>query len=82
MYHIEYQKRKEYNTIMYSINTKTLLFKVLIPTSLLSLTYLVLGCLFQKIPYLLLFCILGTVILVPVELGMILSASKIYVFIV
>lgn len=61
---------------MYSINTKTLLFKVLIPTSLLSLTYLVLGCLFQKIPYLLLFCILGTVILVPVELGMILSASK------
>ena len=67
---------------MYSINTKTLLFKVLIPTSLLSLTYLVLGCLFQKIPYLLLFCILGTVILVLVELGMILSASKIYVFIV
>lgn len=61
---------------MYSINTKTLLFKVLIPTSLLSLTYLVLGCLFQEIPYLLLFCILGTVILVPVELGMILSASK------
>ena len=31
---------------------------------------------FCNIPYILLFCILGTVILVPMELGMIMSASK------
>ncbi len=61
---------------MYSINTKSLLLKIFIPTSLLSLAYLVWGCLFQKIPYLLLFCILGTVILVPAELGMILSGQE------
>lgn len=57
------------------INIKELIIKILIPTVLLSTSYLVLGHL-CRIPHLLLFCILGTVFLVPVELGMILSASK------
>lgn len=60
---------------MSKIGTKGLLARVFIPTIVLSLTYLLLGH-FCKIPHLLLFCILGTVILVPIELGVILSASK------
>lgn len=57
------------------MDCKGLILSVFIPTSALSLAYLFLGH-FCKIPYILLFCILGTVILVPIELGMILSASK------
>ncbi len=57
------------------INLKELIIKILIPTTLLSTTYLVLGH-FCKIPHLLLFCILGTIFLVPTELGMICQASK------
>lgn len=60
---------------MHTINTKGLLLRIFIPTSLLSLAYLLLGQ-FSKIPHLLLFCILGTVVLMPIELGIILSASK------
>ena len=60
---------------MNRIDTKGLCLRIFIPTLVLSVTYLVLGhvC---KIPHLLLFCILGTIILVPIELGVILSASK------
>lgn len=60
---------------MNKINTKSLLLKIFIPTTALSLSYLILGH-FCNMPYILLFCILGTVILVPMELGMIMSASK------
>ncbi|MFA9464007.1 MAG: lysostaphin resistance A-like protein [Velocimicrobium sp.] len=60
---------------MNKIDTKGLLLRIFIPTLVLSLTYLLLGN-FCKMPYLLLFCILATVILVPIELGVILSASK------
>lgn len=60
---------------MYTIHPKGLLLRIFIPTSLLSLAYLLLGQ-FHKIPHLLLFCILGTVVLIPIELGIILSASK------
>lgn len=60
---------------MKKINVKGLLLRIFIPTLILSLAYLVLGH-FCKIPHLLLFCILATVILVPIELGVILSASK------
>lgn len=60
---------------MKKIATKGLLLRIYIPTLLLSLTYLLLGH-FCKMPHLLLFCTLGTVILVPIELGLILSASK------
>jgi membrane protease YdiL (CAAX protease family) len=60
---------------MHKINTKELLLKIFLPTTTLTLAYLLLGH-FCQIPHLLLFCILGTLILVPMELGMILLASK------
>lgn len=60
---------------MNRIDTKGLLLRIFIPTIVLSMSYLILGH-FCNIPYILLFCILGTVILVPMELGMIMSASK------
>ena len=60
---------------MNRINTKSLLFKIFIQTTILTLSYLLLGH-FCNIPHILLFCILATVILVPAELAMILSASK------
>lgn len=57
------------------LSEKGLLLRIFVPTIVLSLSYLLLGH-FCNIPYILLFCILGTVILVPMELGMIMSASK------
>lgn len=60
---------------MNKIDTKGLILRIFAPTTVLSLSYLILGH-FCNIPHILLFCILGTVILVPMELGMILSASK------
>ena len=60
---------------MNQINTKQLLLYILIPTTAVSLSYLMLGH-FSPMPHLLLFCILGTVTLVPIELGFIFSASK------
>lgn len=60
---------------MNKIDTKGLILRIFLPTIVLSLSYLLLGN-FCNIPHILLFCILGTVILVPMELGIILSASK------
>ena len=60
---------------MKKIDTKGLLLRIFAPTTVLSLSYLILGH-FCNMPHILLFCILGTVILVPMELGMIISASK------
>lgn len=60
---------------MYTIHIKGLLVRIFIPTTVLTIVYLLIGS-FSKIPHLLLFCILGTVILVPIELGIILCASK------
>lgn len=60
---------------MNKIDTKGLLLRIFTPTIVLSLSYLLLGH-FCNIPHILLFCILGTVTLVPMELGIILSASK------
>lgn len=60
---------------MNKIDTKGLLLRIFIPTIVLSLSYLILGHL-CNVPYILLFCILGTVILLPMELGVILLASK------
>ncbi len=57
------------------IDTKGLLLRIYIPTTVLSASYLLLGH-FCNIPHLLLFCILGTFLLVPMELGVILSESK------
>lgn len=60
---------------MNKIDFKGLLLRIFTPTIVLSLSYLLLGnvC---NIPHILLFCVLGTVILVPMELGIILFASK------
>ena len=60
---------------MNKIDTKGLLIRIFIPTIVLCLSYLILGH-FCNMPYILLFCILGTVTLFPIELGMILHASK------
>lgn len=60
---------------MYNINAKGLVLRIFIPTIVLSLSYLILGH-FCSIPHILLFCILGTLVLAPIELGIILKASK------
>lgn len=60
---------------MNRIDTKGLILRIFTPTIALSLSYLILGN-FCNIPHILLFCILGTVILLPMELGVILCASK------
>ena len=60
---------------MEKIDANGLILRIFTPTIVLSLSYLILGH-FCNIPHILLFCILGTVILVPMELGIILSASK------
>jgi len=60
---------------MKKIDTKGLILRIFIPTIILTLSYLILGH-FCSIPHILLFCILGTLILTPIELGMILKASK------
>lgn len=57
------------------ITIKKLLLCIFTPTAILSLCYLIFGH-FWSMPLILLFCILGTVILVPIELGIILFASK------
>lgn len=57
------------------INIKGLLAKIFIPSTVLISVYLLLGY-FCTMPHLLLFCILGTIILVPIELGIIMCASK------
>ncbi len=60
---------------MNKIDTKGLLFRIFAPTIVLTLSYLVWGH-FCNIPHILLFCILGTFTLVPIELGWIVTASK------
>lgn len=60
---------------MNRIDTKGLILRIFTPTIALSLSYLILGN-FCNIPHILLFYILGTVILLPMELGVILCASK------
>ena len=60
---------------MNKIDTKGLILRIFIPTIVLSLSYLLLGH-FCSIPHILLLCILGTFTLVPIELGIILKASK------
>lgn len=60
---------------MKTINKTELLISIFIPTLVLSVVYFVLGY-FIKIPNLLLFCIIGTFTMFPIELGIILKASK------
>lgn len=60
---------------MKTINKTELLISIFILTLVLSVVYFVLGH-FIKIPNLLLFCIIGTFTMFPIELGIILKASK------
>ena len=60
---------------MNQLTIKKVLLYIFTPTAVLSLGYLISGH-FAGMPHLLLFCLLGTVTLVPIELGFILSASK------
>ena len=60
---------------MNKISVPRLILYILAPTAAVSLSYLIAGH-FCSMPYLLLFCLLGTVTLVPIELGIILSAGK------
>lgn len=60
---------------MNRIDTKGLILSIFTPTTAFSLSYLLLGN-FCNMPHILLFCISGTIILVPMELAIILSASK------
>ena len=60
---------------MSKIDTKGLVLRIFIPTIVLSVSYFILGH-FCSIPHILLFCILGTLVLVPIELGIILKAGK------
>lgn len=60
---------------MNKIDTKGLVSRIFIPAIILSSSYLILGH-FCNIPHILLFCILGTLILVPIESGIILKAGK------
>ncbi len=56
------------------ITIKKLLLCISTPTAILSLCYLIFGH-FWSMPLILLFCILGTVSLVPIELGFLIFAS-------
>lgn len=69
-----FDKTKRYIFVK-KINTIELLLKIFVTTSIFSSAYLLLGY-YCNIPHLLLFCILGTIILVPTELGIILFSSK------
>ena len=60
---------------MIKINAKQLCLKIFIPTIAFSLLYLLIGS-FSSIPQLLLFCILGTAVLIPMEIAILLNASK------
>lgn len=60
---------------MNKLNIKGLLIRIFMPAAAISLCYLLLGYR-GSIPHILLFCIIGTFTLVPMELGMILAASK------
>ncbi|WP_343210696.1 CPBP family intramembrane glutamic endopeptidase [Anaerolentibacter hominis] len=57
------------------MSTKGLLARVFIPTAIFSLLYLLAGYIYP-IPHLLLFFILAALVLMPIELGIILNASK------
>lgn len=60
---------------MRKIGTAELLLKVFVTTTIFSLSYLFLATRLN-LPFVLTFCLLGIVVLVPIELGIILKASK------
>lgn len=60
---------------MKTVKKTELLVSIFTPTLVLSVVYFVLGH-FIKMPNLLLFCIIGTFTMFPIEIGIILNASK------
>lgn len=62
--------------IQKEISLPRLLYYIFIPTSLLTAVYIFIGFLQNKIPSLLLFFLLAVFILFPIELGIVLYASK------
>ena len=60
---------------MKTISKTGLLLMIFMPTFVLCAVYFMLGH-FIKMPNLLLFCIIATFTMVPIELGIILNASK------
>jgi hypothetical protein len=59
-----------------NISLKKLFGLIFIPTTLLTITYVIAGSLQQTIPSILLFFLLATLILFPIELGVVLLSSK------
>lgn len=59
-----------------NISLKKLFGLIFIPTSLLTITYVIVGLLQQTIPSILLFFLLAILILFPIELGVVLLSSK------
>lgn len=58
------------------MSLKKILGMIFIPTSILTLVYAVTGSMYQIIPSLLLFYIFAALILFPIEIGIVLHASK------
>ena len=61
---------------MKKINLPRLLFRVFLPTVVLSSLYLLIGWFCHAIPHILLFCLIALFTMVPIELGFILYDSK------
>jgi hypothetical protein len=51
-------------------------FLIFVPTTILTVSYFLLGRVFEAIPSLLLFFVLAALILFPIELAVVLYASK------
>lgn len=58
------------------MSLQKILFMIFIPSSIMTITYIITGSMNQKIPSLLLFYICATLILFPIEIGVVLNASK------
>jgi membrane protease YdiL (CAAX protease family) len=58
------------------MNLLKILSMIFIPTSILTIVYIIIGGLNQTIPSILLFYICATLILFPIEIGVVLNASK------
>ncbi|MFO7611627.1 MAG: CPBP family intramembrane glutamic endopeptidase [Clostridia bacterium] len=68
--------KKSISEIQENLSLSKLFGLIFIPTALLTITYIIAGQLQKTIPSILLFFILATVILMPIELVVVLRASK------
>jgi len=58
------------------MSLQKILCMIFIPTSILTIVYIVIGGLNQTIPSLLLFYICATLVLFPIEIGIVFNVSK------